>query len=148
MKKRTKNVLRTLLGILVAIIVLGVAVWMIDERSPQAIIISHSFSQSSLEDYVQQRGDMTDQSTVEIPGDVKFPREMRQYRVGGMQVFHMEPQDASNPSCFTSMAVPTTTTSPRGIGQRWPSGPGQRAVASWHPTIPCSTATPPRMPIR
>ena len=97
MKKRTKNVLRTLLGILVAIIVLGVAVWVIDGRSPQAIIISHSFSQSSLEDYEQQRGDMTDQSTVEIPGDVKFPREMRQYRVGGMQVFHMEPQDASKP---------------------------------------------------
>ena len=97
MKKRTKNVLRTLLGILVAIIVLGVAVWVIDGRSPQAIIISHSFSQSSLKDYEQQRGDMTDQSTVEIPGDVKFPREMRQYRVGGMQVFHMEPQDSSKP---------------------------------------------------
>lgn len=97
MKKRTRNVLRKLAYIIAAIIVLGVAVWLIDGRSPQAIIISHSFSQSSLEDYEQQRGDMTDQSTVEIPGDVKFPREMRQYRVGGMQVFHMEPQDASKP---------------------------------------------------
>ena len=89
MKRRTKNVLRTLVGIIVAIIVIGGAVWLIDGRSPQAIIISHSFPKSTLEDYAQSRGDMTDQSTVEIPDNVKFPRDMRQYRLGGMQVFHM-----------------------------------------------------------
>ena len=50
-----------------------------------------------METYNQQRGDTTDQSTVEIPDDVTFPREMRQYRVGGMQVSHMEPQDDSKP---------------------------------------------------
>ncbi len=97
MKRRTKNVLRTLVGIIVAIIVIGGAVWLIDGRSPQAIIISHSFPKSTLEDYAQSRGDMTDQSTVEIPDNVKFPRDMRQYRLGGMQVFHMEPQDDSKP---------------------------------------------------
>lgn len=97
MKRRTKNVLRTLVGIIVAIIVIGGAVWLIDGRSPQAIIISHSFPKSTLEDYAQSRGDTTDQSTVEIPDNVKFPRDMRQYRLGGMQVFHMEPQDDSKP---------------------------------------------------
>ena len=97
MKKRTKKVLWTLVGIIAAIIVIAGAVWLIDGRSPQAIIVSHAFTQSTLEDYEQQRGDTTDQSTVEIPNDVKFPREMRQYRVGVMQVFHMEAQDDSKP---------------------------------------------------
>lgn len=97
MKIRMKNVLRTLVGIIIALVVIGVAVWLIDGRSPQAIVVSHVFEQSTLEDYAQQRGDMTDKSTVEIPDDVKFPREMRQYRVGGMQVFHMEAQDDSKP---------------------------------------------------
>ena len=97
MKKRTKNVLRTLAGILAAVILIGIIACLIDGRSPQAIIVSHAFSQSTLEDYAKQRGDMTDKSTVEIPDDAKFPREMREYRIGGMQVFHMEPQDDSKP---------------------------------------------------
>ena len=85
------------MGIIIAIVVIGVAAWLIDGRSPQAIIVSHAFPQITLEDYAQQRGDMTDKSTEEIPSDVNFPREMRQYRIGNMQVFHMEPQDASKP---------------------------------------------------
>ena len=97
MKKRTKNVLLTLAGILAAIVVIGGAALLIDGRSPQAIIISHSFTQSTMEDYEQAKGDTTDQSTVEIPADVEFPREVRQYRVGGMQVFHMEAQDDTKP---------------------------------------------------
>lgn len=97
MKKTTKNVLRALEGIIIAIVVIGVAAWLIDGRSPQAIIVSHAFPQITLEDYAQQRGDMTDKSTEEIPSEVNFPREMRQYRIGNMQVFHMEPQDASKP---------------------------------------------------
>ena len=97
MKKTTKNVLRALVGIIIAIVVIGVAAWLIDGRSLQAIIVSHAFPQITLEDYAQQRGDMTDKSTEEIPSEVNFPREMRQYRIGNMQVFHMEPQDASKP---------------------------------------------------
>ena len=50
-----------------------------------------------MEDYEKGKGDKTDKSTVEIPSDVKFPREVRQYRVGNMQVFHMEAQDDSKP---------------------------------------------------
>ena len=86
-----------MVGIIIAIVVIGVAAWLIDGRSPQAIIVSHAFPQITLEDYAQQRGDMTDKSTEEIPSDVNFPREMRQYRIGNMQVFHMDPQDASKP---------------------------------------------------
>ncbi len=86
-----------MVGIIIAIVVIGVAAWLIDGRSPQAIIVSYAFPQITLEDYAQQRGDMTDKSTEEIPSDVNFPREMRQYRIGNMQVFHMEPQDASKP---------------------------------------------------
>ena len=97
MKKRTKNVLRTLAEILAAIIIIGGAALLIDGRSPQAIIISHLFTQSTMEDYEQAKSDTTDKSTVEIPSDVDFPREVRQYRVGGMQVFHMEAEDESKP---------------------------------------------------
>ena len=50
-----------------------------------------------MEDYELAKGDMTDQSTVEIPSDVVFPRMVRQYRVSGMQVFHMEAQDTTKP---------------------------------------------------
>ena len=87
----------TLVGIIAAIVIIGGLVWLIDGRSPQAIVVSHSLPQSTMEDYEKYRGDTTDQSTVEIPGDVIFPREMRQYRVGNIQVFHMEPLDESKP---------------------------------------------------
>ena len=97
MKRRTKKVLLTLAGIIAAIVIIGGIACLIDGRSPQAIVISHLFDQATMDTYNQQRGDKTDQSTVEIPEDVTFPREMRQYRVGGMQVFHMEPQDDSKP---------------------------------------------------
>lgn len=89
--------LLTLAGIIAAIVIIGGIACLIDGRSPQAIVISHLFDQATMDTYNQQRGDTTDQSTVEIPEDVTFPREMRQYSVGGMQVFHMEPQDDSKP---------------------------------------------------
>ena len=97
MKKKTKNVLWTLAGIIAAIAVIGGAALLIDGRSPQAIIVSHSLTRSTMEDYELAKGDTTDQSTVEIPSDVEFPRAVRQYRVGGMQVFHMEAQDDTKP---------------------------------------------------
>ena len=73
------------------------AIKLLTPRSPMAIIVSHSLSQTTMEEYEKSRGDQTDQSTVEIPKGVKFPREMRQYRVGHMQVFHMEAEDDSKP---------------------------------------------------
>ena len=97
MKKRTKNLLRALVGIFVAILAIGAMLWLISGRSPQAIIVSHSLTQATMEDYELYKGDKTDKSTVEIPDNVSFPREVRQYRVGNMQVFHMEALDDSKP---------------------------------------------------
>ena len=97
MKRKAKKVLLTLVGVIAAIVIIGGVASLIDGRSPQAIVISHLFDQATMETYNQERGDMTDKSTVEIPDDAKFPREMRQYRVGNMQVFHMEAQDDSKP---------------------------------------------------
>ena len=97
MKKKTRKVLLWLAGIIAAILVIDGIAFLIDGRSPQAIVVSHLFNQATMEDYNQQRGDKTDKSSVEIPDGVKFPREMRQYRIGNMQVFHMEPLDDSKP---------------------------------------------------
>lgn len=97
MKNIIKKILLTALGIVAFIVIIGGAAWLIDGRSPHAIIISHLFDKTTLEEYEQTKGDKTDQTTVEIPDNVKFPREMRQYRVDSMQVFHMEPQDDSKP---------------------------------------------------
>lgn len=87
----------TLAGIIAAIIVIGVVALLIDGRSPRAILVSHALTKSTMEDYEKAKGDTTDQSTVEIPSDAEFPREVRQYRIGGMQVFHMEAQDDTKP---------------------------------------------------
>ncbi|MBR6282987.1 MAG: alpha/beta hydrolase [Muribaculaceae bacterium] len=95
--KILKGALLVLVGIILAIVVIGGAVWLIDGRSPQAIIISRSMVRATMEDYEHVRGDTTDKSTVDIPDGIVFPREMRQYRVGNMQVFHMEPQNDSKP---------------------------------------------------
>ena len=97
MKNIIKKILWILLSVVVIIVVIGAGFWLIDGRSPQAFIVSHSLTKSSMDDYNKGKGDKTDKSKVEIPDGVKFPREMRQYKVGNMQVFHMEPQDASKP---------------------------------------------------
>ena len=92
-----KKILWTVVGIIAAVVIIGGAIWLIDGRSPQAIIVSHAITKSTMEDYEKAKGDQTDKSTVEIPDGVSFPRDIRQYRVGHMQVFHMEPQDDSKP---------------------------------------------------
>lgn len=97
MKKVIKTILWGVGIILVAVVVFCCWVWLVDGRSPQAFIIAHSFNQATLEDYEQGKGDQTDKSTVAIDDGVTFPRKMRQYRVGEMQVFHMEPADADKP---------------------------------------------------
>ena len=92
-----KKILWTVVGIIAAVVIIGGAIWLIDGRSPQAIIVSHAITKSTMEDYEKAKGDQTVKSTVEIPDGVSFPRDIRQYRVGHMQVFHMEPQDDSKP---------------------------------------------------
>lgn len=97
MKKTAKKVLLTLMAIIVAIVIIGGAIWLIDGRSPQAIIVAHSLTLSTMEDYENAKTDTTDNSTVAIPDGIEFPREVTQYRVGQMQVFEVASKDDSKP---------------------------------------------------
>ena len=97
MKKLFKRLLLAVLTLIVVVILVGLGFWLIDGRSPQAFIVAHSIHQSTMEDYEESKGDVTDKSTVEIPEDVEFPREVIQYRVGDMQVFEVAASDDSKP---------------------------------------------------
>jgi acetyl esterase/lipase len=88
------KVVMTIIGI-VLLIVLGLLT--IDGRSPQAIIIAHSLTKSTIEDYLKTKGDKTDKSSVVIPDGIKFPREVTQYKVSDMQVFEVAAKDDSSP---------------------------------------------------
>ena len=98
---KTKKILRRLflavLLLIAAVVVIGVGFRLIDGRSPQAYIVAHILPQSTMEDYEKGRGDTTDKSTVEIPDDVEFPRDVTQYKVGHMQVFECAAEDDSKP---------------------------------------------------
>ena len=98
---KTKKILRrlflTVLALIVAVIVIGLGFWLIDGRSPQAYVVAHILSQTTMEDYEKGKTDMTDKSTVEIPDGVEFPREVTQYKVGHMQVFECAAEDDSKP---------------------------------------------------
>ena len=98
---KTKKILRRLLlavlTLILVIIVAGLGFWLIDGRSPQAFIVTQLFSKATMEGYYEAKTDTTDKSTVEIPDGVKFPREVQEYRVGGMQVFEVAAKDASKP---------------------------------------------------
>ena len=97
LKKFFKRTALTVAVIIAVILVAGGAVWLIDGRSPQAILVTHALPKATMDDYLKEKREKTDKSVVEIPEGVEFPREMRQYKVGVMQVFHMEPQDATKP---------------------------------------------------
>ena len=98
---KTKNLLKKLFKAvmsLIGIILLIGLVWLlIDGRSPQAIIITHSLTKATIEDYQNTKGEQSDKSTVEIPKGVEFTREVTQYRVGTMQVFEVAAQDDTKP---------------------------------------------------
>ena len=96
-KRIFRKLLLTVLALIAIIIVAGLGIRLIDGRSPQAFIVAHLFHQSTMEEYEKGRGDMTDKSTVAIPEGVEFPREVKQYRVGDMQVFEVAAEDGSKP---------------------------------------------------
>ena len=96
-KKLFKKLLLAVLTLIVVLIVAYFGFWLIDGRSPQAYIISKQFSKSTLEAYYKVKTETTDKSTVEIPSSVTFPRDVQEYRVGGMQVFEVAAADASKP---------------------------------------------------
>ena len=96
-KKFLTRLFKTVLSIIGVILVVGLGWSLIDGRSPQAIVIAHSLTKSTIEDYQNTKGEQSDKSTVEIPEGVLFPREVTQYRVGTMQVFEVAAQDDTKP---------------------------------------------------
>ncbi len=96
-KKFLTRLFKTVLSIIGVILVVGLGWSLIDRRSPQAIVIAHSLTKSTIEDYQNTKGEQSDKSTVEIPKGVEFPREVTQYRVGTMQVFEVAAQDDTKP---------------------------------------------------
>ena len=97
MNKTTKKILRTVTGIIVALVIIGGAVWMITGLSPQALIVRAFLKPMTMDKYEEAMNDKTDKSTTEIPAEVKFPREVAEYRIGGMQVFEVPAADDTKP---------------------------------------------------
>ena len=85
-KKLLRNLLQAVVVLIAAVIFVGMGFWLIDGRSPQAFIVSHSLKKSTMETYAMRKAE-----------SVTFPREVTQYRVGHMQVFESPAQDDSKP---------------------------------------------------
>ena len=96
-KKLLRNLLQAVVVLIAAVIFVGMGFWLIDGRSPQAFIVSHSLKKSTMETYAMRKAEKTDKSTIEIPDGVTFPHGVMQYRVGHMQVFESPAQDDSKP---------------------------------------------------
>jgi hypothetical protein len=86
-KKVFKRLFLTVMVLIACVAILCIGFWLIDGRSPQAYLVAHALPQTTMEDYEKGKGDMTDKGIVEIPDGVVFPREVKQFKVGGMQVF-------------------------------------------------------------
>ena len=97
MKTILKKVSLVVLIILAVIVVIGLAIWGIDGRSPQAIIVRSMLSQMTMQMYEDGMADKTDKSVIEIPASVEFPREVSQFKVGNMQVFEVQAEDDTKP---------------------------------------------------
>lgn len=96
-RKLLRTLFLALLTIIAVVLVAALGFWLIDGRSPQAYVISHMLPMSTMEDYHNTKGDMTDKSTVTIPDGVAFPRQVTQYQVDSMQVFECPAQDDARP---------------------------------------------------
>ena len=96
-KKVIKGVCLTVTALIACLLIICLGFWLIDGRSPQAYFVAHSLSQTTMENYEKGKGDMTDKSIVEIPDGVEFSREVKQYKVGVMQVFESAAEDDSKP---------------------------------------------------
>lgn len=96
-KKVLKKLFLTIVTLIAVIALICLGFWLIDGRSPQAYICAHSLKQSTMEDYEKGKGNMTDKSFVEIPDGIEFPREVKQFKIGDMQVFETAAEDDSKP---------------------------------------------------
>ncbi len=132
-KKFLRRLFLTVLALVAAVIVIGLAFWLIDGRSPQAYVVSHILPQTTMEDYENGKVDTTDKSIVEIPGGVDFPREVTQYKVGHMQVFECAAEDDAKPIVLYIHG---------GAYVNNFSLPHWRAMAEWAETTGCGMVIP------
>lgn len=95
--KLIKNLFLTVIVLVAAIFIAALGFWLIDGRSPQAYIVAHMLTRSTMETYEKGRNDKTDKSHVEIPNGIEFPRDVTQYKVGHMQVFECAAEDDTRP---------------------------------------------------
>jgi acetyl esterase/lipase len=132
-KKVIKKVCLIVTALVVCVVILCLGFWLIDGRSPQAYLVAHALPQTTMEDYEKGKGDMTDKSIVEIPDGVEFPREVKQYKVGGMQVFESPAEDDSKPIVlYIHGGAYVNNFTP----QHW------KAIAEWAETTGCGIVTP------
>ena len=133
MNKKAKKILRTVAAVIVALIVVGGAVWLITGRSPVAIIVKSALHQMDTDSYDTAMADQTDKSETEIPADVKFPREVVQYAIGNMQVFEVPAVNDTKPVVLYlhGGAYVHNFTS-----QHW------KAMAEWAKTTGCGIVAP------
>ena len=100
--KSTKKHLWTLAGIAAAFLIVCTGIILLDGRSPQAIFVHQviGFRALDMKKYEADKADTSDKGTIEVPAGVMFPRPLREYRVGGMQVFEADPADDTKPILF------------------------------------------------
>ena len=84
-------------------------------------------------DTVDAGGGMTDKSIVQIPDDVEFPCEVKQYKVGGMQVFECPAEDDTKPIVLYIHGGAYVNNF---SSSHW------KAMAEWAETAGCSIVTP------
>ena len=132
-KKVFKGVFLTVMALIVSLLIICLGFWIIDGRSPQAFLVAHALPQTTMDDYEKGKNDITDKSIVEIPDGVEFPREVKQYNVGGMQVFECSAEDDSKPIVLYihGGAYVNNFTQPH-----W------KAMAEWAETTGCGIVTP------
>lgn len=97
MKKKLNKVMMWMASVVISIAVIVLAIWLIDGRSPQAIIVKSALKQMTMEKYENDMANKEDKSVTEIPKGVKFPREVSQYNVGSMQIFEVQAEDNTKP---------------------------------------------------
>ena len=133
MKIFFKRVFLTVMTLIACVAILWLGFWLIDGRSPQAYLVAHALPKTTMEAYEKGKGDMTDKSIVEIPEGVEFPREVKQFKVGDMQVFECPAEDNSKPIVlYIHGGVYVNNFTSR----HW------SAMAEWAETTGCGIVTP------
>jgi len=92
-----EKLLWTLAGIAAALLIIFLGIKLFDGRSPQAVFVHEviGFRALDMKKYAEDKADLSDKGTIEVPTGFKFPRPVREYRVEGMQVFEVAPADDS-----------------------------------------------------